>query len=127
MKCLIANPSPFMRRGLVNHLRIRGCEEIVEAEDGTQALEKCDGSTDLVLTAWNMPGINGIDLVKQLRANTETAAVKVLMITPRNTQDDVLTAREAGIDAYLLKPIQTEILDAHIDRLMEEREKKEAA
>jgi two-component system chemotaxis response regulator CheY len=119
MKCLVVDESPSMRRIFRNALQALGCEEVLETADGTQAFERCDGSVGLVVADWDAPGIGGLELLKRLRVNVETATVKVLIVSTRNRRDDVLQAVEAGVDGYLLKPFAGEILKLKLESLMQ--------
>src|SRR2546422_400445 len=92
--------------------------ELSAAAHGQQALERCDGATDVLVTAWDLPGISGIDLVRRLRSNPDTGGVRVLMVTSRNAREDVLEALDAGVDGYLLKPLEPETLRRKIDRAL---------
>lgn len=126
MKCLVVDPSTTMRRALANALHAAGCQ-VVEACDGKQALERCSRDTFAILTAWNLPGMTGVELVRSLRANPETAGARVLMVTARNLQQDVLEAIAAGVDSYLLKPFTYEMLRLKLDDLLRDRSEDRAA
>jgi two-component system chemotaxis response regulator CheY len=121
MKCVVVDPLPLMRRILVNFVRACGCEEIATAEDGPAALEACDAETSLLITAWNLPGMDGVELTRKLRETEETAKVRVLIVTPRNSREDLALAREAGVNAYVLKPFSPELLRSRIERLLAEK------
>ena len=73
MKCLVVDDSATMRRIVVNSLKTIGYSDVVEAGDGKEALAKCDGTVEMVITDWNMPNMGGLELVKALRANPQTA------------------------------------------------------
>ncbi|MCC6651177.1 MAG: response regulator [Candidatus Eisenbacteria bacterium] len=118
MKCLVVDDSAITRRILVNSLRTIGFTKILEAGDGKQALELCDGTVDVVLTDWNMPGMAGVELVRSLRANPEFASLPVLLITSRNGKEDVVEAANAGIDGYIVKPFTPEILKLKIEEVL---------
>jgi two-component system chemotaxis response regulator CheY len=118
MKCLVVDESPTVRRIFHNALLALGCEEVLEAGDGRQALERCDASIGLVVVDWDCPGIGGLDLLKRLRVNTETATVKVLLVSTRNRRADVVEAVDAGVDGYLLKPFAAETLKLQLESLV---------
>ena len=108
---LFVEDSPTMRRIIVNSLKQLGEAEIIEAENGVDALEKVDGkSIDLVVTDWNMPEMNGAELVKVLRGMPEYAEVPIVMITTRGMQDDVMTAMKLGVNGYIIKPFTPDVL-----------------
>jgi two-component system chemotaxis response regulator CheY len=116
---LFAEDSPTMRRIITNSLRQVGFTEVIEAENGADALEKLAGrSVDLVVTDWNMPEMNGGELVKELRAIPQYKDVPILMITTRGMQDDVMTAMKLGVNGYVVKPFTPEILQEKLRSMM---------
>ena len=127
MKCMVVDPSATIRRALRNTLQTLGAAEVVEAADGQQALDRADASVDIVVTEWNLPAVSGLDLVKRLRANPETARTRILMLTPRNGKDDVLAALEAGVNAYLLKPFTVDSLKNSVEMLLGAEDERAAA
>jgi two-component system chemotaxis response regulator CheY len=118
MKCLVVDDSATMRRIVVNALKSIGYTETAEAADGNEALALCDGGVGLVITDWNMPVMGGLDLVKRLRANPETAATPILMVTTRSIKDDILTAVQAGVSNYIVKPFTPQVLKEKIDQML---------
>lgn len=117
MKCLVVDDSATMRRIVVNALKTIGYGDIVEAGDGQEALAKCDGSIEMVITDWNMPTMGGLDLVKNLRANPATAKVPILMVTTRSVKEDILQAVQAGVNSYILKPFTPQVLKEKLDQV----------
>ncbi len=118
MRCVIADPSASMRKILRNTLHRFGIEDIVDASDGKQALEACDPTISLLITSWSADGVDGVELAKQVRANPDTAGIPILIVTDRNSKDDIIAARQAGISEYMLKPFVSEQLRAKIERLI---------
>ena len=113
---LFVEDSPTMRRIIANSLQKIGFSEILEAEHGVDALEKIAGRmVDLVVTDWNMPEMNGAELVKELRSKTEFDNVPIVMITTRGMKDDVITAMKLGVNAYVIKPFTPDILKQKLD------------
>lgn len=127
MKCLIVDPSPLSRRGLKHYLLSHGCDEVLETASGAEGLDLCKEGIDLVMTSWTTSTIDGLELARTLRAEPKTQAARIVMVTPRNGDSDVRAAREAGIDAYLLKPLDVEALDRKIDLLLAEPSEEETA
>jgi len=117
---VIATPSPSMRRILRNTLHRFGIDDIQEFSDGPKAFEACTRTTSFVITAWSMEGFDGVELAKQLRAAPDTAHIPILMVTVRNSKDDVLRAREAGISAYMLQPFLAEQFRSKIEALLDQ-------
>ncbi len=113
---LFVEDSPTMRRIIANSLSKLGYSDIIEAENGADALVKIQGQQiDLVVTDWNMPEMNGADLVKNLRAMPEFDNVPIVMITTRGMKDDVITAMKLGVNAYVIKPFTPDVLKAKLD------------
>lgn len=113
---LFVEDSPTMRRIIANSLKKIGFSEIIEAEDGVDALEKIDGRlVDLVVTDWNMPEMNGAELVEELRGRPEFDDIPIVMITTRGMKDDVMTAMRLGVNAYVIKPFTPDILQQKLD------------
>ena len=118
MKCLVVDDSATMRRIVINALKSIGYDSVVEAGDGSDALQKCNGSIELVITDWNMPVMGGIDLVKGLRADAQHAKTPILMVTTRSVREDILQAVEAGVSGYILKPFTPQVLREKIDEIL---------
>jgi len=113
---LFVEDSPTMRRIIANSLSKLGFSDVIEAENGVDALEKIDGQQiDLVVTDWNMPEMNGADLVKKLRSMPEYDDVPIVMITTRGMKDDVITAMKLGVNAYVIKPFTPDVLKTKLD------------
>lgn len=117
MKCLVVDDSATMRRIVLNSLKSIGVTDVVEAADGRQGLGACDATVDLVITDWNMPTMGGLEFVKALRADPNTARVPILMVTTRSVQEDILQAVEAGVSGYLLKPFTPLALKEKISQI----------
>ena len=116
---LFVEDSPTMRRIISNSLQKIGFSEIIEAEHGIDALEKIRGRmVDLIVTDWNMPEMNGAELVKELRSKPEFDNVPIVMITTRGMKDDVMTAMKLGVNAYVIKPFTPDILKQKLDAVL---------
>ncbi len=87
--------------------------EVAEAVDGVDALERLrtDGTFDVALVDLEMPRMNGLDLVKQIRSKPEWKATKLMMVTTHTNFDSVAEAMAAGADEYLMKPLTSEMLE----------------
>ena len=87
--------------------------EVREAGDGREALKVMAverTAVDLVLTDWNMPEMNGLELLKQLRRDPELAALIVIMVTTEAEVGQMVSALEAGANEYVMKPFTKDIL-----------------
>ena len=118
MKCLVVDDSATMRRIVVNALKSIGYGDVVEAADGSDALQKCAAGIELVITDWNMPVMGGLDFVKALRATPEHARTPILMVTTRSVKEDIMQAVEAGVSSYILKPFMPQVLKEKIDQVL---------
>ena len=119
MKFLVVDDSPTMRRIVCNALREIGYDEVVEAEDGQDALEKLNADAfEFVITDWNMPNMNGLDLTKSIRGHDQFGQLPILMITTRGMQEDVIAAMQARVNNYIVKPFTSKILREKIDMIL---------
>ena len=118
MKFLVVDDSPTMRRIVINSLQRIGFSETIEAGDGQEALAKFDSSVQFVITDWNMPTMSGTEFTKALRARPDGLHVPVLMVTARSVKEDILTAMEAGVNNYIVKPFTPQVLKEKIDALL---------
>jgi two-component system chemotaxis response regulator CheY len=108
-----------MRRIIKNNLKAVGLDDVVEAENGEGALARLKTETvDLVITDWNMPVMNGIELVTAMRREEQWKATPVLMITTMAERDDILRAMQAGVTNYIVKPFDSATLKKKIDQVM---------
>jgi two-component system, chemotaxis family, chemotaxis protein CheY len=117
MRALIVDDSRFVRDLLRRLLEGRGIE-CEEAFDGLAALDQLHSGVDfdLALVDWNMPNMNGLEMLKQMRAEGYTG-VKVMMVTTEAENDFILRALDAGADEYLMKPFDDEALSEKLAML----------
>ena len=119
MKFMIVDDSPTMRRIVRNALRQIGYNDVVEAEDGREALEALHTiPCDFVITDWNMPNMNGLDLTKSIRSHSQYGELPILMITTRGMQEDVVAAMQARVNNYIVKPFTPEVLSEKINMVL---------
>lgn len=118
MKFLVVDDSATMRRIVVNSLQRVGFNDITEAGDGREALDRFDASVGFVITDWNMPNLSGVDLARELRARPDGKNVPILMVTTRSVREDILAAIEAGVNNYIVKPFTPQVLKEKIDQLL---------
>jgi len=120
MRILIVDDSSTMRRIIGNVVTQLGVakEDFDEAEDGVVAfkLYKENNNYDVVLTDWNMPNMNGLELVKAIRAIDKK--VPIVMITTEGGKGEVITALKAGVNNYIVKPFSADILKEKLDGLV---------
>lgn len=118
MRFLVVDDSATMRRIVVNSLQRIGFADVVEASDGQDALARFDRSITFVITDWNMPNMTGTEFARALRARDDGRHVPVLMVTARSAREDILTAMEAGVNNYIVKPFTPQVLKEKIDALL---------
>jgi two-component system, chemotaxis family, chemotaxis protein CheY len=111
-KALVVDDSKAVRMILAKTLRELGYE-VLEAANGREALEVMEqqiSAVRLVLADWNMPELNGLDLLKRLRANPLLSSLVVVMVTTETEMDQMAEALEAGANEYVMKPFTRDIL-----------------
>jgi len=114
-KILIADDDGLTRRLLQKTLKEAGYE-VVTAEDGRAALECLSGKDRprLALLDWIMPGLNGLEVCREVRRHSEYPYVYMILLTARSSKDDVVKGLEAGADDYLTKPFDLDELKARL-------------
>lgn len=109
MRVLVADDSSTMRKIIIRSLLAVGAPGATEAADGLEAVNKFKpGEFDLVLTDWNMPGKNGLEVIQSIRAQDKN--VPIIMVTTEAEKSRVMQAIEAGVSDYLVKPFTAETL-----------------
>ena len=112
MKALVVDDSRAMRSILSRLLRKAGVDHIAEAADGCEAIACLDDDDlpDIALVDWNMPNMNGLELVGALRGRPEWRRITILMVTTESEQGQIVRALAAGAHEYLIKPFEEESL-----------------
>jgi two-component system chemotaxis response regulator CheY len=111
-KALVVDDSKTIRT-IIRRILIGVGYEVLEAGDGAQAMEvlAADKSViGLVLADWNMPVMNGLELVKEIRQDPELTSLKVIMVTTETEMSQMASALEAGANEYIMKPFTKDIL-----------------
>lgn len=120
MKILIVDDFSTMRRIIKNLMRDLGFNNTSEADDGKTALPMLqNGDFDFLITDWNMPGMQGIDLLKAVRADQKLAKLPVLMVTAEAKREQIVEAAQAGVNGYVVKPFTAATLKEKIDKIFE--------
>src|SRR5579864_7672032 len=114
-RVLVAEDDPVSRRVLEVRLRQWGYE-VIAIDNGVQALEvvQADDSPELLLLDWMMPGIDGIELCRSVRAMNKPVYPYILLLTARDAKQDLIAGFEAGADYYLTKPFHADELHARL-------------
>lgn len=119
MQSVLAVDDSASIRGLVSLVLKQGGYEVVLAEDGQEALEYAeDNSVDLVLTDINMPRMDGINLIKNLRALPHYKFVPMLVLTTESGQDKKMEGKAAGATGWIVKPFDPVSLLATIGKVL---------
>lgn len=120
MKILVVDDFSTMRRIIKNLLKDLGFTNIQEADDGNTALPMLvQGDFDFVVTDWNMPGMQGIDLLRAVRADDKLKHLPVLMVTAESKKEQIVAAAQAGVNGYIVKPFTAATLKAKLDKIFE--------
>lgn len=120
MKILVVDDFSTMRRIIKNLLNDLGFMNIVEADDGNTALPVLKkGGIDFLVTDWNMPGMTGIELLKQVRADDKLNALPVLMVTAEQKREQIVEAAEAGVNGYIVKPFTAVTLKEKMSKIFD--------
>ncbi|HZS38525.1 MAG TPA: response regulator [Polyangia bacterium] len=116
---LVVEDSPTMRQLIVFALnRIRGLQ-VVEADDGVDALRKLNGGKlDIILTDINMPIMDGLKLVKRVRSDEALKSIPIIIITTEGADEDRQRALALGANSYITKPIQAPQVIAKVKELL---------
>lgn len=119
MRALIVDDSRAMRR-IVGRILTDAGFDVLEAADGQEAvdlLETQDSPPDLACVDWNMPVMDGLTLIQQVRKHPEWRAITLMMVTTESEQDQIVRALAAGAHEYLIKPFTGEAMVEKLDLL----------
>jgi two-component system chemotaxis response regulator CheY len=117
---LVVDDSAMMRKIVMKNVKEAGFEvSFVEAGDGTEGLEKFQaGGIDVILTDWNMPNMDGVTMVKEIRKLDPSKSVPIVMVTTEGSADKVTEAVLAGANNYLAKPFTPERLKEKLGKIL---------
>jgi len=119
MKFLVVDDSQTMRRIVNNALKSLGYEDIIEAEDGKDAITKLYvDKIDFIITDWNMPNMSGLEFTKAVRGDEQFTELPILMVTTRGMKEDVMEALKAKVNNYIVKPFTPQVLKEKIDLIL---------
>ncbi|HTG01023.1 MAG TPA: response regulator [Nitrospirota bacterium] len=118
MKILIVDDFAAMRSIVKSALNTLGYKNTDDAQDGTAALAKLkSGSYQFVVTDWNMPNMNGLDLIKAIRSEPSLKKLRILMITTLGEPAKMVPVIQAGVNSYLKKPYTIDELKTKIEQI----------
>lgn len=118
MKVLVVDDYKTMIRIITNLLKQIGFKDIQDASDGSAALTKLrKDSFGLVVSDWNMEPMTGLELLREVRSDDELKKMPFLMVTAESKTENVIAAKEAGVDNYIVKPFNAETLKGKIEAI----------
>jgi len=121
MPILVVDDYATMIRIIRNLLKQLGFNNVDDAADGTQALEKIgEKKYGLIISDWNMEPMTGYELLKQVRAAADTARTPFIMVTAESKTENVIAAKKAGVNNYIVKPFNAQTLKGKIDAVFGE-------
>ncbi len=128
LKFLVVDDFSTMRRIVRNLLKELGFVNVEEAEDGAAGLRKLqDGNFDFVVSDWNMPNMDGLTMLKSIRANEVLKKIPVLMVTAEAKKENIVAAAQAGASGYIVKPFTAATLDEKLNKIFLNMESKASA
>ena len=121
MSILIVDDYKTMLRIVRNLLKQLGFNNVDEATDGAQALEKARAKTyDLIISDWNMEPMTGYELLKEVRADSQLSNTPFIMVTAESKTDNVIAAKKAGVNNYIVKPFNAATLKTKLTAVLGE-------
>ncbi|GEO43725.1 response regulator [Skermanella aerolata] len=115
MKILVVDDYATMRRIVRNLLSQIGHLDVEEAGDGIVALQKLrETGFGLVISDWNMEPMTGLQLLKEVRADNKLSGTPFIMVTAESKTENVVAAKEAGVNNYIVKPFNADTLKQKI-------------
>jgi len=116
---LVVDDFTTMRRIIRNILRDLGFGTVIDAEDGAAAVKILETQkVDLVISDWNMPTMNGLELLKWVRANAATRNLPFLMVTAESQKENIMEAVKAKVSNYVVKPFTAQSLAEKLQKLL---------
>jgi len=118
---MVVDDSSTMRRIIKNTLGRLGYKDLLEAEDGVQAWELMQEHKDnigVLITDWNMPNMNGLELVKKVRGESAFEDIPIIMVTTEGGKGEVITALKAGVNNYIVKPFTPQVLKEKLEAVL---------
>ncbi len=128
MKFLVVDDFSTMRRIVRNLLKELGFPNVDEAEDGVVALQKLRGSDfDFVISDWNMPNMDGLALLRNIRSDEALKKIPLLMVTAEAKKENIVAAAQAGASGYVVKPFTAATLDEKLNKIFQNMASKASA
>ncbi len=119
MKIIVVEDARLMALVLQRHLHRLGHQDVVIVESAEEALDRLkEDGFGLMIVDWSLPGMNGVDLVRELRAGEKYRNLPIIMVTGHSERESVVEALQAGVDEYLVKPVRYETLEEKLRQLL---------
>lgn len=120
LKLLVVDDSSTMRRIIKNTLQRLGFDDVLEAEHGVEAWQIMERTPDInvLITDWNMPEMNGLELVRKVRAEKKYESMPIIMVTTEGGKAEVITALKAGVNNYIVKPFTPQVLKEKLEDVL---------
>ena len=121
MRFLIVDDSPTTRRLIITTLRSLDYNDFLEGEDGVEALKLLrSNDIDIVITDWNMPNMNGLELTKIIHSDEALKDTPIILISTRAEKNDIITAVQNKITNYIAKPFTPETLKKKLEPIIQQ-------
>lgn len=125
LKFLVVDDFSTMRRIVRNLLKELGFSSVEEAEDGAAALQKLkNDSFGFVISDWNMPNMDGLALIRSIRADASLKGIPILMVTAEAKKENIIAAAQAGASGYVVKPFTAAVLEEKLNKIFRNMEAK---
>ncbi len=119
MQVLIVDDYKTMLRIIRNLMKQLGFNNVDEATDGSAALQKLrDKKYGLVISDWNMEPMTGLQLLQEVRADGELKAMPFIMVTAESKTENVIAAKQAGVNNYIVKPFNAATLKSKLQAVL---------
>lgn len=120
MSFLVVDDFPTMRRIVRSLLKELGFTNVEEAEDGQDALNKLRaGNFEFVVSDWNMPNLDGLEMLKEIRQDDALKELPVLMVTAEAKKENIIAAAQAGATGYVVKPFTAATLEEKLNKIFD--------
>jgi two-component system chemotaxis response regulator CheY len=127
MKILLIDDSSTMRMLMVKMLREMGYSDFIAVDNAEEAIPLAfNNKFDVILTDWNLPKMSGLDLVKHLKTSPTTKNIPIIMVTSIHDRAAILKALKTGVQGYILKPVNKEIVQTKLKEVEEKLQAERA-
>jgi len=117
---LVVDDFSTMRRIVRNLLKDLGFNNVEEAEDGQDALNKIRSNNfEFIITDWNMPNMDGLELLSEIRKDSQLSDLPVMMVTAEAKKENIIAAAQAGANGYIVKPFTAATLEEKLNKIFE--------